>query len=49
VATFLADEATANDNGTEAANDNALTTGPIPMELEMQNVTREIALEDDDA
>jgi TonB family protein len=48
VATFLADEATANDNGTEAANDNALTTGPIPMELEMQNVTREIALEDDD-
>jgi len=41
-------EATANDNGTEAANDNGLTTGPIPTELEMQNVTREIALDDDE-
>jgi protein TonB len=48
VGTVSANEVTANDNGNEAANDNALTTGPIPTELEMQNVTREIALDDDE-
>ena len=41
----------ANDNAAEAANDNATadTAGAIPMEPEMQNVTREIALEEDEA
>lgn len=48
MATFLAGELAANDNGAEAANDNGLASGAIPAELEMQNVTREIALEDDD-
>jgi periplasmic protein TonB len=40
-------ELAANDNAVGAANDNA--TGAIPTELEMQNVTREIALEEDEA
>jgi len=48
VATFIANELAANDNGAEAANDNGLPPGAIPTELEMQNVTREIALEDDE-
>jgi periplasmic protein TonB len=49
VATFIADELAANDNGGEAANDNGLATGAIPTEHEMmQNVTRELALEDDE-
>jgi TonB family protein len=47
VATFIANELAANDNSAEAANDNGLAPGPIPTELEMQNVTREIALEED--
>ena len=44
-------EVAANDNGAEAANDNAIAPAPgaIPTELEMQNVTREIALEEDEA
>lgn len=44
-------EVAANDNAASPANDNALASAPgaIPTELEMQNVTREIALEDDDA
>ena len=44
-------EIAANDNGAEAANDNAIAPAPgaIPTELEMQNVTREIALEEDEA
>ena len=44
-------EVAANDNGAEAANDNAIAPAPgaIPTELEMENVTREIALEEDEA
>jgi protein TonB len=44
-------EVAANDNGAEAANDNAIAPAPgaIPTELEMQNVTREIALDEDEA
>src|SRR4051812_14401242 len=44
-------ELAANDNAAAAANDNGLAFAPgaIPTELEMQNVTREIALEEDDA
>jgi protein TonB len=49
VATRFAAEFAANDNAAEAANDNGIPPGAIPTELEMQNVTREIALEDDEA
>src|SRR4051812_46235189 len=45
-------EFAANDNAAGAANDNAIAddaAGAIPTELEMQNVTREIALDDDEA
>jgi TonB family protein len=54
VATRFAAELAANDNAAEAANDNAIPPGAIPTELiptelEMQNVTREIALEEDEA
>jgi protein TonB len=51
MATPFAAEFAANDNAAEAANDNAIAdpTGAIPTELEMQNVTREIALEEDEA
>jgi len=45
VRAHLTAEPAANDNAVGAANDNA--TGAIPTELEMQNVTREIALEED--
>src|SRR5690348_1382975 len=48
-ALFTGDTA-ANDNAANPANDNALAPAPgaVPTELEMQNVTREIALEEDD-
>ena len=49
MATRFAADLAANDNAAEAANDNAIPPGAIPTELEMQNVTREIALEDDEA
>jgi protein TonB len=51
VGSRLTAEVAANDNGAEAANDNAIAPAPgaIPMELEMQNVTREIALDEDEA
>ena len=49
MATFIANELAANDNGAEAANDNGLPPGALPTELEMQAVTREIALEEDEA
>ena len=51
VATSFTAELAANDNAAAPANDNAIASAPgaIPTELEMQNVTREIALEDDDA
>ena len=44
-------ELAANDNAATPANDNAVAPAPgaIPTELEMQNVTREIALEEDEA
>jgi protein TonB len=44
-------EVVANDNAAGAANDNAIAPAPgaIPTELEMQNVTREIALDEDEA
>jgi hypothetical protein len=50
VATSFTAEIAANDNAAGAANDNAiaLVPGAIPTELEMQNVTREIALADDE-
>jgi protein TonB len=51
VAPLFTAELAANDNAAEAANDNAIAIvdGAIPTEPEMENVTREIALEDDDA
>ena len=50
VATPFTAELAANDNAADAANDNATAArGAIPTELEMQNVTREIALEEDEA
>jgi len=45
---LFAAEVAANDNGA-AANDNAVAPGAVPTELEMQAVTREIALEEDEA
>jgi protein TonB len=48
VATLFRAEVAANDNAATPANDNAIVTGAIPTELEMQNVTREIALSDDE-
>jgi len=47
----LTAELAANDNAGEAANDNAIAPAPgaVPTEIEMQNVTREIALEEDEA
>ena len=49
--TLYTAEVAANDNSADAANDNATASAPgaIPTELEMQNVTREIALEEDEA
>ena len=47
VRAHLTAELAANDNAVGAANDNA--TGAIPTEPGMQNVTREIALEEDEA
>src|SRR3954468_5858654 len=51
MATPFAAELAANDNAADAANDNAIAdaAGAIPTELEMQNVTREIALDEDEA
>src|SRR3954454_7257980 len=51
VGTLFTAEVAANDNAGAPANDNGFASAPgaIPTELEMQNVTREIALEDDDA
>ena len=51
MATWFTAELAANDNSLDAANDNATATAPgaIPTEIEMQNVTREIALEEDEA
>ena len=50
VSTQFTAESAANDNAVGPANDNALAPAPgaVPTELEMQNVTREIALEDDE-
>jgi len=48
VGSLFAAEVAANDNGA-AANDNAVAPGAVPTELEMQAVTREIALEEDEA
>jgi len=50
VSTLHPAEAAANDNAAAPANDNALAPAPgaVPTELEMQNVTHEIALEDDE-
>jgi protein TonB len=50
VATNFAADLAANDNAAAPANDNAAAdvAGAIPTELEMQNVTREIALADDE-
>ena len=52
MATQFSAELAANDNAAVAANDNAIPVGALPTELmaaelAMQNVTREIALEDD--
>jgi len=49
VATQFSAELAANDNAAVAANDNGIPVGPIPTVLDMQNVTREIALDEDDA
>jgi TonB family protein len=54
VATRLSAELAANDNAAVAANDNGIPVGALPTELiptepDMQTVTREIALEEDDA
>ena len=49
MATQFSAELAANDNAAVAANDNGIPVGPIPTVLDMQNVTREIALDEDDA
>ena len=54
MATRLSAEPAANDNAAVAANDNAIPVGALPTELiptepDMQAVTREIALDEDDA
>jgi protein TonB len=51
VSALFTGEPVANDNAAMPANDNALASAPgaIPTELEMQNVTREIALDEDEA
>jgi TonB family protein len=51
VPTLFGAESAANDNAGSPANDNAVAPlpGAVPTELEMENVTREIALEEDEA
>jgi TonB family protein len=51
VSALITGETAANDNAANPANDNALAPAPgaVPTELEMQNVTHEIALDEDDA